>query len=114
MYTKNLTVREMYASISATSVIVDFFRKGLEMDNDRLAVSAMEELLRRGDSDYVVSCLSEAFQKNQVRLGSVMSTLIANSLVESARTVDPFLSKYGKAILSGKCEGGPREWAMNG
>ena len=111
MYTKNLTVREMYASIYVTSVIVEFFKKGLEMNNDRLAISAMEELLRRGDTDYIVEGLDNAFEKEQIMSQSTMVTLIGNSLKDGARDVDPMLQKYGKGLLRGDFMG-PRKWVQ--
>ena len=57
MLYKNLTVKELYASIYDTQTIESFFLKGLEKDNDRLAVSAMEELILRGDTDKVIEGL---------------------------------------------------------
>lgn len=112
MYTKNLTVKEMYASIGATSFIVELFKKGLEMNNDRLAVSAMEELLRRGDTDLIAESLNHAFEQNQVVLGSTMATLIGSSLMDGAREPDPILHRYGKGLLCGEFMG-PYEWVRN-
>ena len=109
MYTKNLLVKEMYASIGATDFIKELFEKGLEMGNDRLAVSAMEELLRREDTDLIHKCLNEAFAKEQMVQGSSLVTLIASSLLDGARGVDPVLCSYGKGLLRGEFMG-PQEW----
>lgn len=112
MYTKNLTVREMYASIGDTNYIVELFQKGLEINNDRLAVSAMEELLRRGDTDFIAKGLNHAFEQGQLTPKSTLVTLIANSLMDGAREVDPILQRYGKGLLRGELMG-PYQWIAN-
>ena len=109
MYTKNLTVREMYTSISDTDFIVQLFAKGLAMNNDRLAVSAMEELIRRGDTDRIVYTLDEAFAKNLMVMGSPLTIILATSLFENAREEDAILSHYGKALRKGEFMG-PTAW----
>ncbi|MBR5938996.1 hypothetical protein IKZ77_00365 [Candidatus Saccharibacteria bacterium] len=103
MLYKNLTVKELYASIYDTRTIESFFLKGLEKDNDRLAVSAMEELILRGDTDMVARGLREAFERGDVKVKSTTATMIARSLSESCRGVDPFLHKFGKFLF--KTEG---------
>ena len=66
-YTKNLLVKEMYASIYQTAVIREFLEKGLEIDNVDLATSALEELIRRGDNVIIMETLDQAFEKGQIR-----------------------------------------------
>lgn len=103
MLYRNLTVKELYASIYDTQTIESFFLKGLEKDNDRLAVSAMEELILRGDTDKVFEGLKAAFERGDIKVESTMATMIARSLSESCRGVDPFLHKFGKFLF--KAEG---------
>lgn len=98
MLYKNLTAKELYASIP-TNVIEPFFHKGLEMDNDRLAVSAMEELIRRGDTDMVFQGLRQAFERGDVKVKTTTATMIARSLSESCRGIDPFLHQFGKFLF---------------
>ena len=112
MYTKNLTVREMYASIGSTDFIVTLFKEGLTMNNDRLAVSAMEELLHREDSESIVECLEDAFRQQQIAAGSSLVNLIANSLSDGAREIDPILCNYGKGLIRGEFVG-PSEFVRN-
>lgn len=68
------------------------------MKNDRLAVSAMEELFNRGDSDTIVEVLNKAFASGWMVKGSTLVNLIARSLSESARNEDPILHHYGRAL----------------
>ncbi len=112
MYTKNLTAREMYASIGATDFIVTLFKEGLAVNNDRLAVSAMEELLRRGDSDLITERLEDAFKQQQMVAGSSLVYLIGSSLFDDAREIDPILHAYGKGLLRGEFVS-PSEFARN-
>lgn len=111
MLTKNLTTKEMYASIPETQVIVEFFKKGLEINNDRLAVSAMEELILRGDTDYIAYALNEAFEKGWVREGSTMISMIGRSLKDGCREADGVLCRYGDGLTKGDfC--GPFDWIV--
>lgn len=109
-YMKMLTVKEVYASIFETSVIDEFFRKGLELDNDRLAISALEELILRGDTDLIVYSLNQAFEKGQIKKGSVVLSLLARVLSTECRKADPYLGRYGKTLLQGAFMS-PSEWA---
>ena len=109
-YTKLLTVKEVYASIYKASVIDEFFRKGLELDNDRLAISALEELILRGDTDLIVYSLNQAFEKGQIQKESTLMSLLARVLATECRQADPFLDRYGKALLQGTFMS-PSEWA---
>ncbi len=69
------------------------------MDNDRLAVSAMEELMRRGDTDMVFQGLRQAFERGDVKVKTTTATMIARSLSESCRDIDPFLHQFGEFLF---------------
>ena len=97
-YTEHLTVKELYATITDSQLIASLFEKGLKQNNDRLAVSAMEELLRRGDTDKIAYKLEKAFSSNWMTKESTLVIMIANSLFENAHDVDPLLCHYGKAL----------------
>lgn len=99
MLYKNLTVKELYASIPVTQTIESFFLTGLEMDNDRLAVSAMEELILRGDTDKVFMGLQKAFECDYIKAKTTTATMIARSLSESCRGIDPVLHRFGKFLF---------------
>ena len=102
MLYKNLTVKELYASIYDSQTINFFFIKGIEKENDRLAVSAMEELIIRGEYDLVLAGLNWGIEKGYITPGTTMSSMIARSLTESGRNADPFLLRLGRFIPKAK------------
>lgn len=99
MLYKNLTAKELYASISATSIVEEMFVTGLKIGSTQLAISAMEELIIRGDTDIIWRGLDSAFKEGHVKTRTSMSTMIARSLSESCREVDPFLQRFGKFLF---------------
>lgn len=111
MLYKNLTVKELYASIPATKTISQFFEIGLEIGSTQLAVSAMEELITRGDTDIVANMLQSASDKGQLQLGTSITGMIARSLAEYRG--DPILYKYGKALFRGEGSEGIRKWVRS-
>lgn len=111
MIYKDLKVKELYASIPETKLIVDLFNTGLEMGSTQLAISAMEELIIRGDTDYIAQGLDSAFKNGNLKLGTSMCSMVARSLVEGCREADPFLARYGKALFKGEGGNGPFGWA---
>ena len=70
MMYKNLTVRELFASMPLTKDIVEFFDKGLRSNNDRLAGAAAEELIRRGETDLIVCSLDEFYETEDYQMHS--------------------------------------------
>ncbi len=108
MLYKNLTTKELYSSIPATSIIAQFFEIGLEIGSAQLAVSAMEELMVRGDTDIIATKLQSASDKGQLRPGTSITGMIARSLVENRE--DPILHKYGKIVLRGGGNEGIFKW----
>ncbi len=102
MLWENLKVKELYASIYATSIIEEMFKTGLKIGSTLLAVSAMEELIIRGDTDIIRRGLDSAFKEGHVKIGTSMSTLIALSLSESCREADPFLQHFGEFLFKAK------------
>ena len=108
MLYKDLKVKELYASIPDTGIIAVFFETGLEIGSSQLAVSAMEELMTRGDTDIVATILQSAADKGQLQVGKSLTGLIARSLAEYRE--DPILHKYGKALLRGGGKEGILKW----
>lgn len=114
MLYKNLSTKELYASIPSTSFIAEMFKKGIEMGSTQLAISAMEELITRGDTDIITYELDNVCKNGNLKLGTSMSTMIARSLTESCREADPLLVRYGKAIFKGEGAEGPLDWVKSG
>ena len=108
MLYKNLTVKELYASIPDANLIAKFFETGLEIGSTQLAVSAMEELMIRGDTDTIVTILQSASEKGQLKIGTSITSMIARSLMEYRE--NPTLCKYGKALSKAKGNEGVPEW----
>ena len=102
MLYKNLTAKELYASIYATSIVEEMFVIGLKIGSTQLAISAMEELIVRGDTDIIRRGLDSAFKEGHVKIGTSMSTMIARSLSESCREADPSLQRFGKFLFKAK------------
>lgn len=102
MLYRNLTIKELYASIPATSIVKEMFVNGLKIGSTQLAISAMEELIVRGDTDIIQHELDFAFKEGYVKIGTPMSALIARSLMESCREADPFLQRFGKFLFRAK------------
>lgn len=109
MYTKNLTVMELYASFAQATTIAEFFEQGTRLENDRLTVSALEELIRRGELDLIVDELDWAFDRANMANQSGAVSLIASTLRDSCRELDPLLCHYGKYLLDGHYIG-PTDW----
>ena len=113
MLYKNLSTRELYASIPDTGIVTSFFETGLKFGSTQLAVSAMEELIIREDTDIIAAVLQSAADTRKLVLGTPMAGMIGRSLKESCRH-DPLLQKYGVALLKGEGEEGPFKWAKSG
>ena len=112
MYTNTVTMREFFASVPATVIVAELFEKGIEILNERLAIAALEELIRREDDELVVRELDWALDNIKVNhldnRPSIIS-LMASTLRDSCREMDPVLCYYGKFLLTG-CYIGPTEW----
>ena len=108
MLYKNLSSKELYASIPDAKIIAKMFETGLEIGSSQLAVSAMEELMFRGNTDIIATKLQSAFDKGQLQLGNSLTSMIARSLVEHRE--DPVLNRFGKTLLRGQGSEGPLKW----
>jgi len=110
MLYKNLTVKELFATMYVTEDVVELFEKGLRRGNDRLAGSAMEELIRRGDTESIVKVLDDFYAEDEGKyISGVSATLfvLMRDLADSCRKEDALLSSYaGKGIRPQ----GPTEW----
>ncbi len=103
MLYKNLTAKELYASIDAP-IVAEMFKTGLKIGSTQLAISAMEELIVRGYTDIIRSGLDSAFKEGHIKIETPMSTMIARSLSESCREADPLLQRFGKFLFKAKTD----------
>ena len=113
MYTGNLTLEEMYKNIYCSDHIAKLFKMGLEIDNYVLAVSAVEELIVRGDLDLIVETLNWAFDERKCSIGeNTALTRVARTLLNKKRELcelDPLLFRYLELLVYGGFTG-PLEW----
>ncbi len=104
MYTKNLTVRELFTTLKTNSedkmepTVLSFFVQGLHYNNDSMAISALEELRKRGDYDLIMRAISDACDDGVIIDNSVFFITLAHSLRNFGRDEDPFLLRYGKRL----------------
>ena len=110
MYFNNLTVRELYASITNPDDVTGLFRHGIRINNDRMAVSAMEELIRRKAYYDIVDVIDQAIEDDDsLRPGSTLFSMMMRSLAESTKGNETYLGAYARAVLGGQFMG-PRAW----
>ena len=110
MLYKNLTAKELFSSIYVTRDVVELFAMGLERGYDRLAGAAMEELLRRGDTDSIVKSLDYFYEKADFPFPHRHVTtlfLLMRDLSENCRKEDAILGIYA---AQGVNLYGPTDW----
>ena len=93
MYTKNLTVRELFQTFE-TRRIKEFFIEGLRRQNDGLAIAALEELNRRGDPGPIWEGLKVASKEDLVHKNTTFATALINALGNTNRALCPTLQRY--------------------
>jgi hypothetical protein len=114
MLPTNNSAKEVFDSIHYTPLIVLLFETGLETeDGAPLAVSAMESLIARGDTDTVAKVLQSAADARKLAPGTSIANIIGESLTKSY-CKDPFLNKYGEALSRGEGGEGPFRWVESG
>lgn len=95
----SLSAADLMASIPCTKDVVAIYRMALEHEYTALAVCAQDELIRRGDTDYISETLHAYFDSGKTfKLGAEFTHLIAQSLMAMG-DIDPLLSRYGKYAL---------------
>ena len=110
MLYKNLTVKELFATMCVTRDVFELFELGLRRNNDRLAGSAMEELIRRGCTDLIVRALDDFYEEDDgVHALEASNTLfvLMRDLADNCRNEDALLGIY--AAEGVHCYG-PSEW----
>lgn len=110
MLYRDFTVREMCESICVTKTVNELFKNGLEINDGRLAIPALEELIRRGDSDIIAKSLDQAFDKGWLTREHSFTMVVEASLFINIWDVDPFLFEYSDDFLRGAFYGGPSAW----
>lgn len=110
VYFNNLTVRELYASMPDVDDVSALFRFGIRIANDRMAVSAMEDLIRRKAYHDIIDVIDEAFEEGDSLVqGSSLVSLMMRSLAESTKGNETYLGAYARAVLGGQFVG-PSAW----
>lgn len=91
---ENIDVKEFFASISDSKFIAELYAKGLKDNNAIMAITSQNELVRRGDIDYVVEELNAALEGKFIKVDTVFSQLLSTSLINEGR-LDPMLRRIG-------------------
>ena len=100
---ESIGIEEFYASITDPQYIAEIYAKGLKEKNAILAITAQNELVKRGDVDLVITELKKAFDEKSFEVNTTFTQLVATSLIGIGR-LDPFLRRIGKVLLSGTVE----------
>ena len=93
----NFTLKEWLALHCATKDIDDIFRKALEKNDEPMAVLALAELVKRGDSKLAACAVGDAVDAGHISLGSHFSIVFANALIRVGGR-DVALKKAAKAV----------------
>lgn len=110
MLYKDLKARELFSTMLVTEDVAELFGMGLYRDNDRLAGSAMEELVRRDRTDLIVEKLEDLYQKTPDILSyERILFILMRDLNDCCREKDPVLGLYAKEGVSLKS---PTEWLV--
>lgn len=110
MLYKDFTIKEMCANIFVTKTVNELFKNGLEIHDSRLAIPALEELIRRGDTDIIAKSLDQAFDNGWLTKENPFSMVIAASLFINVKDIDLILFEYSKDFLCGEFGAGPSAW----
>ena len=105
---ENLSVEEFYASISDPNFITELYIEGLSNQNAIMAVTAQNELIKRGEVDQVTSVLRDAINEDIFSSDTSFTQLVATSLIEARRN-DPLLYRIGRMLLEQTTEEGEEE-----
>ena len=92
---KNFTIREWLALHCDSKDIDDLFRKALKENDEPMAVLALAELTKRGDTDLVSCAISDATKEGHLAIGTHFSEVFANALRQIGSR-DPLLKLFGK------------------
>lgn len=91
----NFTLKEWLALHCATKDIDDLFRKALKDNDEPMAVLALAELIKRGDTDLVSYAMMDAIKEEHLIDGTHFSSVIANTLTQVGSR-NPILRRFGK------------------
>ncbi|MBR5647968.1 hypothetical protein IKW73_03530 [Candidatus Saccharibacteria bacterium] len=86
MIYKNLTARELYASIPSIAVIFTLMDTGIKAGSTQLAVSSMEELIRRKHENFALSVLEENYRTGKLKTGTSMMSMVVSSLTDEHKS----------------------------
>ena len=92
------TVCKQLAENPVSIEIAEVYSQALTVKDTVIAVAAQDELLKRGDSDYVGERFMEACRTVGIELGTDFADRIAQSLTMT--DCDPLLKRLGKQLLN--------------
>ena len=90
-------LRQQLAENPVSCEIVEVYSLALAAKDTTIALAAQEELLKRGDSDYVGERRMEACQAGSLEFGTDFTKMIARSL--TMVDYDPSLERTGEQLL---------------
>ncbi|MBP5513022.1 hypothetical protein J6X73_02580 [Candidatus Saccharibacteria bacterium] len=105
---KNVTVSNLFGSLPE-EYVRDEFERGLKRNYNLWALASLDELIRRGQSGFIVCALESAFDKCQILEGSSLLVSLAETLKEDCEG-DKYLRSYGASLLNGEFLS-PSAWA---
>lgn len=76
----NFTLREWLSLHCCTNDVVDLFRKALKDNDEPMAVLALAELIKRGDTDFVMDAIREATDAGHIKPESHFAIFFTNAL----------------------------------
>ena len=91
----NFTLKEWLALHCVTKDIDDLFRKALKDNDEPMAVLALAELTKRGDTDLVSYAIMDAIREEHLTSGTHFSSVFANALIQVGSR-DPIVRRFGK------------------
>ena len=97
MIYKNLTAKELYSSIPSMATITYMMGTGINVGSTQLAVSAMEELIRRKSEDLALDVLKTAYEKGDLKPGTSMMSMLISSMAEEHK--NDMLLHFAEAIV---------------
>lgn len=91
----NFSLKEWLSLHCATKDIDDLFRKALKDNDEPMAVLALAELIKRGDTDLVSYAIKDAIREEHLTSGTHFSSVFANALMQVGSR-DPMVRRFGK------------------
>lgn len=96
MMYSNFTLKELYRTWQSNR-IAEFFEEGLKLNNEPMAITALGELVRRGETTLIYSPLKKAIEEGQISLATQFSVTLGNTLTIAGKR-DHLCAELGKGF----------------